>query len=636
MKKIILAAAILLYSAAGFSTTLTVTNVSMTFNPSNITITAGDSVMFNLQSIHNAVEVSQATWNANGTTPLPGGFTVPFGGGLVLPSHLTAGVHYYVCQAHASFGMKGKITVTPAAVSTVVFQKDYGTADSLSDASGASGQQTMDGGYITAGYISNFGAGDDDIYLVKTNANGDITWTKTYGGSSGDDANAVIQTADSGYAITGVTVSFGGENIFLVKTNASGDTLWSKIYGTGDTLSDASASSLQQTADGGYVMTGYISNFGAGSDDFYLVKTDANGNLLWTKTYGGINNDDAASAQQTSDGGYIIAGTSSSFADTLGDVYLIKTDATGDTLWTKSYGSNLTDAMDMGNAVQQTSDHGYIIAGVTVSASQGENALLIKTDSAGTIQWTRLYGTGDASSDASLSSVQQTTDGGYIAAGYISNFGAGSDDYYLIKTDSNGDTLWTKTYGSTSVDDANFVKQTTDGGYIAGGVTVGFAAGGEHLYLVKVDSVGHASCNEYNTQTTNNSSISVNTYGTTTQVSTGGVAGSGVMTVSSGGTATDLCIGAGINELSDNSGLGITVYPNPFSDEATVIINTSSVNLHNSSIVMYDLFGNQVQKINSENEYQFKIASNNLESGIYFLQVQSGEKTYNQKIIIAK
>lgn len=636
MKKIILIAAILLYSAAGFSTTWTVSSLSMSFNPANITITAGDSVNFTLLSSHNAVEVSQATWNANGTTPLPGGFVEPFGGGLVLPSHLTVGVHYYVCQAHAAFGMKGKITVTPAVVTTVVFQKDYGTADSLSDASAASVQQTTDGGYIAAGYISNFGAGGDDIYLVKTNANGNITWTKTYGGSSADDANAVVQTTDGGYAVAGVTVSFAGENIFLVKTNATGDTLWSKIYGTGDSLSDASASSLQQTSDGGYVMTGYISNFGAGGDDFYLVKTDANGNLLWTKTYGGINNDDAASVKQTSDGGYIIAGTTSSFADTLGDIYLVKTNATGDTLWTKSYGSNLTDAMDMGNAVQQTSDHGYIIAGVTASVTAGEFALLVKTDSTGTVQWTKLYGTGDASSDASLSSVQQTTDGGYIAAGYISNFGAGSDDYYMIKTDANGDTLWTRTYGSTSADDANFVKQTSDGGYIAGGVTVGFTAGGEHLYLVKADTAGHASCNEYNTQTANNTSIAINTYSTTTQVSTGGVAGSGVMMVSSGGTATDLCIGAGIDELSANTGLDIMVYPNPFSDEATVRINTSSVNLRNCVIVMYDLLGNQVQKINSENEEQFKIASNNLENGIYFLQVQSGKKIYNQKIIIAR
>lgn len=610
------------------ATTHTINVSNFQFSPASVpNVACGDTIKWQwINGSHTTtsttIPAGAVSWNSNINSSTSTYMYVP-----TIP-----GTYNYHCIPHLFTGSFVVGCASPA----VVFQNDYGTTDSLSDASGACVQQTADGGYITAGYISNYGAGMDDIYLVKTNASGGNVWTKTYGGSLGDDANYVVQTTDGGYAIAGVTLSFGGENILLIKTNSTGAVTWSKIYGSGDSLSDASASSFKQTNDGGYILTGYVSNYGAGADDYYLVKTDSSGNIQWTKTYGGINNDDASSVSQTSDGGYIIAGTSSSFSDTLGDIYVVKTNSIGDTLWTKSYGSSLNDAVDMGKSVQQTTDHGFIIAGVTISSSSGEFARLMKIDSSGTMQWTKLYGTGNSSSDASFSSVQQTADGGYIATGYTSNFGAGQDDYFLIKTNSTGDTSWTRTYGSDNVDDANFVKQTSDGGYIVGGVTLGFAAGGEHLYLVKTDSSGSSTCSGYRTQTVVDASITTNAYFTNTQISSGGVANNAALSASSGGSSTNVCAITGINEFG-KSELIVKIFPNPFSENAIIEIHNSKFANHNLEFMLYDVLSNQVAKIKVQEGQQFTIKRENLPDGIYFYNIVNSSEILNRgKIIIAR
>lgn len=231
--------------------------------------------------------------------------------------------------------MKGIITVNAASThsTSVTFQTLYGLRDSTSDTWAANILQTNDGGYVTAGYASNFGAGGDEVSFIKLISTGDTSWVRVYGVTLNvlsTDAKVII-TSDGGYAIAGVTQSFNGKNAFLIKTNGNGNQSWAKIYGSGTGSSDAFISSLVQSFDSGFVMTGYISNYGAGSDDYYLVKTNASGDIAWTKTYGGTNADDAYSVAATADGGYVVAGATSSFADTLGDVYLIKTDANGDT-----------------------------------------------------------------------------------------------------------------------------------------------------------------------------------------------------------------------------------------------------------------------------------------------------------------
>ncbi|MBM3331756.1 hypothetical protein FJY68_07900 [candidate division WOR-3 bacterium] len=352
-----------------------------------------------------------------------------------------------------------------------------------SDDDGRSIQQTADDGYIVAGWTKSFGAGYADVCLIKTNAQGDSLWVRTYGGPNQDGGNSVQQTTDGGYIIAGGSGSFGAGlyDVYLVKTDASGDTLWTRTYGGTD---QDMGNSVQQTADGGYIITGCTKSFGAGNWDVYLVKTNALGDTVWTRTYGGAQSDWGYSVQQTADSGYVIAGYGAGNAD----VYLIKTNAQGDTLWTRTYGGS---RQDVAYSLQLTADGGYIIAGETDSygAANGD-VYLIKVNPQGDTLWARTYG-GPNYDDGR--SVQQTTDGGYVIAGITQSFGAGNSDVYLVKINALGDTVWTATYGGPQSDAGYSVQQTADGGYVVSGGTYSFGAGtpdSDNVYLIKTDSLG--------------------------------------------------------------------------------------------------------------------------------------------------
>jgi hypothetical protein len=291
---------------------------------------------------------------------------------------------------------------------------------------GFSVQQTADTGYIIAGESYSFGNAEQ-VYLIKTNALGDTIWTRTYGGTSFDEGSSVKQTMDGGYVVAGWTSSFGNSSqVYLIKTNASGDTLWTRTYGD---VGDDNGSSIQQTSDTGYIVAGSTTSFG-NLGQVYLIKTNASGDTLWTRTYGGADYDIGRSVQQTTDGGYIITGETYSFGN-LYQVYLIKTNASGDTLWTRTYGGPNDD---LGYSVQQTSDGGYIVAGRSDGFGNGVQVFLVKTNASGDTLWTRTHG--GAGEDLGYF-VHQTTDGGYIVTGWSDSFGNGWQ-VYLIKTDSLG------------------------------------------------------------------------------------------------------------------------------------------------------------------------------------------------------
>ncbi len=349
---------------------------------------------------------------------------------------------------------------------------------------GNSVQRTSDGGFIIAGSTNSFGAGNYDIYLIKTNSSGDTLWTKTFGGDSADSGNSVRQTSDGGFIIAGNTNSFGvGKyDIYLIKTNSLGDTLWTKTFGgTGEEY----GWSVQQTSDGGFIIAGKTNSFGAGSFDVYLIKTNSSGDTLWTRIFGGTGADCGRSVQQTSDGGFIIAGYTYSFGAGSYDVYLIKTNSLGDTLWTKTFGGTKGD---MAYSVQQTFDGGFIITGYTESFGVGsEDVYLIKTNSSGDTLWTKTFG--GTGSDMAYS-VQQAFDGGFIIAGKTNSFWSSGENVYLIKTNSSGNTLWTKIFSGTGEAYGRSVQQTSDGGFIIAGYTESFGAGNYDVYLIKTDSLG--------------------------------------------------------------------------------------------------------------------------------------------------
>ncbi len=373
------------------------------------------------------------------------------------------------------------LLVSTALAQDTLWTKTYGGSN---DEDGCCVRQTQDGGYIVAGYTSSYGAGGGDVYLIKTNSQGDTLWTRTYGGSGGDGAHSVQQTEDEGYIVAGNTSSYGAGliDVYLIKTNPQGDTLWTRTYGGSE---EEYCFSVQQTQDGGYIVAGYTSSYGAGGTGVYLIKTNSQGDTLWTRTYGGSSDDAGRSVQQTQDGGYIVAGATKSYGAGYYSIYLIKTNPQGDTTWTKTYGGS---ELDIALSVQQTQDGGYIVAGYTRSnGAESDDMYLIKTNSQGDTLWTRTYG--GSSGDVTYS-VQQTQGGEYIMAGYTYSYGAGGGDVYLIKTNSQGDTLWTRTYGGSDNEYGHSVQQTEDGGYIVSGITWSYGAGSSDVYLIKVKEGG--------------------------------------------------------------------------------------------------------------------------------------------------
>lgn len=370
------------------------------------------------------------------------------------------------------------------AAAQITFERNYGGPY---DDIGYSAQQTSDGGYIVAGYTNKepFPFGDRDVFLIRVDSLGDTIWTKTYGNSLEDGAYSVRQCKNGDYIVVGVTYSYSAGNyvsdVFLLKVAPDGDTIWTKTYG--GTGWD-NGHSVIESHTGGYIIVGETTSYGACGGDVYLVRADSEGNELWRKIYGGSSAQVGEAIQQTDDGGYIITGWSLSDSPDSEGVLLIKTDSVGNMIWEKIYGGMHCAAY----SVQQTSDSGYIICGHKAEFGNGGwEVWLLKTNSLGDTVWTRSYG-GD-SEDWGYS-VQQTSDDGYIMAGYTWSYGAGSGDVYLIKTDMSGDAMWTKTYGGTNVDYAYSIQRTADGGYIIVGRS-GSYGGDCDVYLIKTDSLGN-------------------------------------------------------------------------------------------------------------------------------------------------
>ena len=340
-------------------------------------------------------------------------------------------------------------------------------------------------GYIMVGWTLSYGAGKSDAYLIKTDSNGTVEWSRTFGGDDNDEGHSVQQTRDRGYIIVGWTTSYGaGESdIYLIKTDSNGNEVWNKTFGGAD---KEGSRSVQQTNDGGYIIVGSTSSYGAAKSDVLLIKTDSNGDKEWSKRFGAADNEGGYSVQQTRDGGYIIVGWTSSFGAGGSDVCLIKTDSNGNMEWIKTFGGANND---YGWSVQQTKDEGYIIVGCTSTYGDGKNDVyLIKTDSSGNMKWSRTFGGAD--NDYGWS-VQQTKDEGYITVGCTNSYGSGKSDVYLIKTDSNGTEEWSRTFGSADNDEGNSVQQTKEGGYIIVGCTSSCGAGESDVYLIKTDSSGN-------------------------------------------------------------------------------------------------------------------------------------------------
>jgi uncharacterized delta-60 repeat protein len=323
------------------------------------------------------------------------------------------------------------------------------------------------------------------ITIVAITATGsENTFERTYGGTKYEEASSVQQTRDGGYVVAGYTNSFGAGSVdfWVLKLNSAGTVQWQKTYGgAGEDL----AYSVEQTRDGGYVVAGYTSSFGVVGYDFWVLKLKSDGSIQWQKTYGGTEDDLAYSVQPTSDGGYVVAGYTYSFGAGGCNFWVLKLDSGGSVQWQKTYGGT---GDDLAYSVQQTKDGGYVVAGYTRSfGAGGEDFWVLKLKSDGSIQWQKTYG-GSLNDEAY--SVEQTRDGGYVVAGYNPSFGAGGWDFWVLKLKSDGSIQWQKTYSGPGDDGALSVEQTSDGGYVVAGHTNSFGVVGYDFWVLKLKSDG--------------------------------------------------------------------------------------------------------------------------------------------------
>jgi hypothetical protein len=501
------------------------------------------------------------------------------------------------------------ILVSISSYSQFVFQKEY---KGQFTSSGWSSIGTFDSGYIITGSDYGGTGNDDNVYLIKVDSLGGIIWTKKYGGQELDRGFGVNQTADSGYVIAGFSLSYnlGATDPFLIKTNGIGDTIWTKRYqvGAGNNYSNY----VEQCQDGGYTFSGTYNPVGFNGS--FIAKTNNFGNIVWAKYFETGFWLKCPPVHQTTDKGFIYTTQIDSPVGNT-NIYLLKTDSMGSLMWSKMYDLG---GSDHGFAVRQTADGGYILCGVTIPLFFDSYVSLIKTDSVGNVLWARVYG---GSNDDYGFDVIQTTDGGYALTGSTA-YGSGSGDAYLIKTDSLGNLLWSKTY-SNIAGVGHSIQQTLDNGFIISGSG---AANGS-VYIIKTDSLGNSGCNQYD-PTTLVSIPNVITYfpSTVFNNATFNIDSTGFV-IGSGGEMTTLCE-TGVVELSlFNS---ILIYPNPNSGK---FIISSSKTLIKAKIEVYNILGNKIYSafLNGNLEHEVELA---ISTGIYFIKIYDGERSYCKKLIV--
>jgi hypothetical protein len=487
----------------------------------------------------------------------------------------------------------------------VLFQKVYQGGNAI--------KQTVEGGFIIAGYYPvplYYG----DVSLIKTDSNGDTTWTRHFGGTGNEAGFYVEQTNDGGYIVVGSTNSFGAGDydVYLIKSDGSGNLLWSRTFGSVDR---EEGFSVEQTNDGGYIIGGYKYLPVAGNYEPYLVKTDYSGNLEWAITYSDIPFSWGNSAHQTTDGGYIFSAVRAPGAS------IIKTDSIGNILWVK-------DFMSMGDInfwypdIKQTNDGGYIMTGRTGLGSGDYDAFLIKTDSNGVTLWIKTYGTNRTEA---ASYVEQTSDAGYIITGYKYLSPIGPHYVYLAKTDYYGNLQWTKSFGDSGLCTGRMVAQTMDGGYVVIG---------EGGYVIKTDANGNSGCNEisHNDITT---SVTANAVFPPMTLISGAVAGIPSTIVGSGGIDSTLCFNFATEILTaDKQEFPNLLSPNPATSK--LIVNTSEFGV--KSVEVYDVLGQQVytHPQTSDLKPQITIDVSEWDAGIYFVRVRSEKEIFTGKVVVSR
>lgn len=488
---------------------------------------------------------------------------------------------------------------------------------------------------------SNAGTNSDSLTGAGTRVRGNRTsWERIFGGTESDNGNSLQITSDGGFVIAGSTLASPDEDypdMYIVKTDGFGKVLWSKNYG--GKFSEG-ATDIKQTGDGGYVVAGYTDSEGAGGTDATLTKLDANGNLTWSQNYGGNQNDHFYSVLPTPDGGYIAVGSFISESGQNRDAYLVKVNGTGQETWSHTFGGS--NGGETGYSVLLTSDGGYIFAGETTSfGAGGFDAYLVKTNSSGIEVWSKTYG---GTEDDKVSYLQPTADGGYVMTGSTVSSGAGAKDVYLLKTDGSGNLQWSQAYGDVHNDGGSSVKQTADGGYVIVGSTVNRIAGNPQkqysdVYLVKTTSDGVLQWTKIfgSLKSESGSEIQITADGGYAFIGSAGSFSKEndiyFLKSNEQGMITSLNISS--LEVPESFSL-FQNYPNPFNSQTTIRYQLPGE--YAVTLNLFDISGRKIKTLVNQNQnagvHTLLFDGDGIASGVYFYQLKAGSHVRVRKMII--
>ena len=492
---------------------------------------------------------------------------------------------------------------------------------------------TSDNNYIVNGATLSFGQGSADAMLVKLDSTGQTIWSFVYGTTDYDNSEYAIETFDRNIVSAGRSNIQSGfpTSAILFKVDTNGQLLWSHAYGG---IGNDGFTQVIETSDNGYAAVGNSSSLTAGNSDIFFVKTDVNGDTVFTKSYGSIEAEAGASIIQLPDNGYLIAGRQLTFpgGSPESDGILLRTDASGNLLWTKIYGDTLWDEF---TALQQTSDGGFIVTGSTVSFGAGDfDILLMKTDSAGDIQWTKTFG--GVKSDAAYD-IHINTDNSLIISGYTESLGYGhargsdSTNVFLLKTDDAGNLLWMEVYGDGLQDEAYRSNIASDGGYLLTGFTTDFLVNdSSQMLVVKTDIIGLTGCHE-SSATPVDSNIVMPYQPIVFTESSGLPNSSFVLIQNSINPANDnACLFSSINTI-ENTESDYEAFPNPFNNKLTITLDGK--NLSSSEIIFSDVLGRIVLSV-IVNSTVNNLDTKELFPGIYIVSVKNEKGISKGRILI--
>ncbi len=488
------------------------------------------------------------------------------------------------------------ILISVTTRSQTLFNNRYGSQ--LSDEGNAI-CITKDGGYAVTGISSANGAGGD-IFLMKLNQQGVIQWQKNIFGVNVEQIAGVFQLPSGNFILGGTTYSYGSgcQDAFEVMMDSTGNLIWSRAYG------DVNCNVIRgfSLAHGdGFIACG---SSGGGGNDGWLIKTDENGSLEWSKYYQSTQGFFAVAP--TIDAGYLAIGNSSSIS-------ILKTDSTGNPSWFKRYlsSSGNTTTFDVTTFKDGTA---AIVGQVYINAYGAiSDVFLMKVDPSGNLIWFKTYGYTFVEKGLS---VKNTVDGGFIIGGYTNSFGHGDDDALLLKTDSSGNLMWAKTYGGVWYDRAEQVQVTNDAGYVFVGTSYSSAnTDSSYVYVVKTDSLGN-SCNYLDwtplqqTQAYQPISLTISSFSF-------GVDSTCLAPISNYlFSENNICI---VNQIPEVEMINTIFYPDP-------VISTLSIKglTSNSTINIYELTGELIltQRIIENREIDLSF----LKPGVYLLQSDYGVK----------